>query len=493
MPSSPPEPVDLLDLKLVPAWAKEAPTQKDYSHYTGEESPIPSGRDQSRRSRQSRPPRREQPTSFKKQQDRGSYPKRKEPWTRHPAPDRHRQERPPRPSEKPVQVDLRFLPRTPVLENVTTQIQSGAIAYSLFFLARLFLERPRRYDVQLKPDPEMSLYRLGDDGPVSLDTALLEENAFRWAKEKFYRIDVTQSEPLKGNFSSVARCRLSGTVLGPTNYHAYQPRLRTLYEQRFSRRLGFTEYQKQIEIVTDPEVVERWKEDARTTTTFVPIQDAVSVELRSAAEAERHFRQNYLSGLIQKVEETIIDGLTSRQLADRALHRHIEHAWSAEMRSPSNMMQELSKKFRDAGLQIFRHRRGMLFVSSIRARPLVHGETDVSTPVKSILDTLAASPQIQRKELAEKLLAGVGAEELEARKLGLAADLHWLIREGYVIEFNDGSLDLPRTKSKKSEPVSGGETVTELTQAAAIDSISGNGDSPQSDSRDLPTEQPPAD
>jgi hypothetical protein len=30
----------------------------------------------------------------------------------------------------------------------------------------------------------------------------------------------------------------------------------------------------------------------------------------------------------------------------------------------------------------------------------------------------------------------------------LAHDLHWLIREGYVIEFNDGSLDLPRAKAQ---------------------------------------------
>ncbi len=28
----------------------------------------------------------------------------------------------------------------------------------------------------------------------------------------------------------------------------------------------------------------------------------------------------------------------------------------------------------------------------------------------------------------------------------LVNDLHWLVREGYVIEFNDGSLDLPRAK-----------------------------------------------
>ena len=30
----------------------------------------------------------------------------------------------------------------------------------------------------------------------------------------------------------------------------------------------------------------------------------------------------------------------------------------------------------------------------------------------------------------------------------LANDLHWLVREGYVIEFNDGSLDLPAGESR---------------------------------------------
>src|SRR5437763_11122212 len=39
-------------------------------------------------------------------------------------------------------------------------------------------------------------------------------------------------------------------------------------------------------------------------------------------------------------------------------------------------------------------------------------------------------------------------EEAERGKFSLASDLRWLINEGYVIEFNDGSLDLPRTKTK---------------------------------------------
>jgi hypothetical protein len=35
--------------------------------------------------------------------------------------------------------------------------------------------------------------------------------------------------------------------------------------------------------------------------------------------------------------------------------------------------------------------------------------------------------------------------------MALASDLRWLINEGYVIEFNDGSLDLPRAKAKAKE------------------------------------------
>jgi hypothetical protein len=114
------------------------------------------------------------------------------------------------------------------------------------------------------------------------------------------------------------------------------------------------------------------------------------------------------------------------------------------------MMQELAGRFRGAGLQIFRHRKGMLFVSPIRLKPI--NESAVSDSVRQILETLKASPRMNRKELAEKLIAPeTGPAEAEKTKLSLASDLHWMIREGHVIEFNDGSLDLPRAKPPKKE------------------------------------------
>ena len=453
MPVSPVEPVDLLDLKLLPAWVKEPTEERKYDYVEGEEARgrdrrHPTGkrptfkvdkRDLSRQGRIGRD-RRARRIHDRQEQDRDRGPR---PASR--AKDQHK------PSVVPAEITVRFLPHSPAFDNVVAQIKSGSVAYSLFALARLFLEKPQRYDVRLTAKAESPVYQLGENGAMSLDRDFLERNAFRFAREDFYKIDITQSDPIKGNFSNVARCRLSGTLFGPTNHHNYQPQLRSLYEQRFSRRMSFSEYQRQIEIVNEPALIERWKEEARTVTTYTTLRDETLSTFASAAEAERHFRSNCLPGLVRSAEEVTIGGVLSRRLPDRTLNRAIEETWTRETRSPSNVIQELTAQLRQAGLNVFRHRRGMLFVSTIRTRPFIHDQAGVSPSVNAILEALAAKPGINRKELGEKFVVDLSTEEAESKKLALASDLRWLISEGHVIEFNDGSLDLPRGRAKPAE------------------------------------------
>jgi hypothetical protein len=466
---------ELVDLKMLPAWVNEpAPTER-YAQHQGEDRDDRRSRD--RRPRDKSGPDRKRPRpGFDRPT---SKEKMAGPPRRH---DRHRKDRrefvnrqasasAARTSDRPLPpIAVKFFPRVSAFENVFAQIKSGSVAYSLFALARLFLEKATRHDVQLTAPPESPLFQLGENGAISVDRQFLERSAFRFAQKDFYKVDITETEPIKGNFTNVARCRLSGTFLGPTNHHDYQRRLRNLYEQRFSRRMSFADYQRQIQIVTDPAEIEKWKEDARKVTTFSTLRDEMPVRFSSVTETERHFQQNYLPGLVRSVSELIIDGPVSRHLHDRVLNRLIENAWTNETRSPSSMMQELGARFREVGLHIFRHRRGMLFVSSIYPRAFKHDGTGVSPQVRAILEGIGAAPRIGRKELADKLIVNLekpveaavpgapkpgegdsAADEAERVKMALASDLRWLINEGYVIEFNDGSLDLPRAKVKPVE------------------------------------------
>jgi hypothetical protein len=463
MTSSPVEAADLLDLKLLPAWVKEPVEAKRYADVEVEpdtEHPAQHHRRAPmRRGRSARGPDRSRagarrPVTKAGRHEAGRDSERFREQRRRARQQQDRRESPQREARSEIsqpvlsEIALRFLPYSPAFENVVAQIKSGSVAYSLYALARLFLEKPERYDVRLTAKAESPLYRLGDNGALSLNREFLERNAFRLAQSDFYRIDVTESEPIKGNFSNIARCRLSGTLLGPTNHHNYQVQLRSLYEQRFSRRMSFADYQRQIEIVNDAELVERWKQEARKVTTYTASREEGPLMFSSPAEAERHFRSHYLDGLIKGVEEATIGGVLSRRLQDRMLNRAIEDAWVRETRSPSGMMQELAGRFRQNGLHVFRHRRGMLFVSPIRTRAFVHEQTGVSRSVNSILEALTGTAVINRKQFFEKLIADVATEDAGPRKLAVASDLRWLINEGYVIEFNDGSLDLPRGKGK---------------------------------------------
>src|SRR5205814_2395912 len=482
MSSSPVEPADLLDLKLLPAWVKEPAEARNYERYTGEENGASRAERGAPRGKQKRrtPINREQVSSSDRSRADVQHPAsgrrifggpesnqigrdRRARRGRRVGHDGSSRDKHLPATQAPLEITIRFLPYSPAFENVVAQIKSASVAYSLFALARLFLEKPVGYEVCLAAKQESPLFQLGDNGMVSADLEFLERNAFRFAHRDFYKIDVSETDPIKGNFSNVARCRLSGTLLGPTNYHTYQPQLRSLYEQRFSRRMSFVDYQRQVEIVSDPALVERWKDEARKVTTYRTLRQENSVTLSSVVETERHFRFNYLPGLIRGLEHVTIGGSLSRSLQDRLLNRAIEQAWVREARSPSNMMQELATRFRQNELHIFRHRRGMLFVSPVRVRAFVHEQAGVAQSVNSLLAAVSAGAGISRKQLFQKLTGNGATEDAESRRLALASDLRWLINEGHVIEFNDGSLDLPRVKPRPREAVSAEAVLSSLS------------------------------
>src|SRR2546423_15529691 len=139
------------------------------------------------------------------------------------------------------------------------------------------------------------------------------------------------------------------------------------------------------------------------------------------------------------------------------------------------MMQKLIGAVRQAGLHIFRHRKAMLFVSPIRLRPFRHDSASVSSSVAAIIGLLTDVSGISHKQLLEKLQQQganeVAPEDAEKQKLALASDLRWLVSAGHVIEFNDGSLDLVRSKPATPTASALSETPVPNEKAVAIVSL----------------------
>ncbi len=462
-----------LDLKFLPDWLKEAPSENRYANYQGE-SPDRGGRGDRGRSPGGRPsgggggPRNDRRSAAPKPggprpggDRRDQTPRRDQP-RRDDRPhgggaqgggDRRNdsQSRPPAVPQAPT-VRVEFLPEPNGAAGIAKQIRSGSRAYPLFGTARLFLEKPERHRVRITSlDATKPLFQI-DDGPISFDRAGLERNAFAMFKDAYYQEEVIQGEPIKGNFSNVARSRSTGAFLGPTNHHGYQPALRNLYEDRFSRRMSFADFQHEdIVIVNTEQAINDWKEQARSSTTYTTLKEAEPTVFKSLNEIEQHFRKNYLPQLIKSGVSLETNGASSRDCTDRSILAGLRDAWEQERGFPGSLVHHLRPRLMDAGLHFFKHRKRVLYISPIRPQRHASGEL-FSGNIASILAAIETLPRITRPKLASKLLGEQSeSPDMLPKKAALASDLHYLIHAGHVIEFHDGALDLPLSPKAENE------------------------------------------
>ncbi len=533
-----------LDLHFLPSWAQQ-PSVNQYEKFTGEEGRDRRGRD--RGDRGDRGPRRfdrprpagppsQQPFGQargprpigrggdRRDEGRGRGPRRGGPPRGgpggRPGPDR--------PEIKLPEIEVTFFPEEKGVESLARQIKLSGRAYPLFEIAYLVLKKPERYHVQLaskkKEDgqPAQLLYICGLD-----DTLWLDENeALRHVLDKhfgtFYASEKIPTEAPKGVYTFVAQCGMSGTILGPPNYHDYQNKLRKLHQERFSR-MPFDMFKSRIRIVKDEAVVKKWLEEQSFRTEYTCLNIPETIKLNTREDVEKHFRETHLGNVIKPVENHTIPGNAVADIENRGLHSLIRRAYDEQMRFPLKVVNILSGQFARQGLQFFKVNKSVTHVAVARPHYLDLEVVSVSDGVKRIVEFINANPRTTRKKLLEALAPGgsqpapvtpavqPAAAPAEAAQPGaetaqgaaspaastpppaaasaaspeasaVISDLHWLVHQGHVIEFANGILEtakkpLPRPPKpeKKQKPEQTAEQPAEAEVTTQEGIIPGEG------------------
>ncbi len=341
---------------------------------------------------------------------------------------------------------MEVLPEPMIALSIAKQVKASSRACGVFRLAKMFLEHPDRLRIRVTAlEKDAVMYQIGD-GIVAFDRTVLERGAYAQFKKDFYETEQIEGEPPKGKYTSVARERMSGVLLGPSSHHGYQVAIRKLYEERFSRRMDFADFQRNIEMVNDPVVFEQWKKQA-STVTVIKTRVAAGEEpvtFKDDYEAEQHFKLNHLPNLIRTGTTLEMTGTAMNWFPERNVAFNVRDAIDREHRFPGQMVNALRPIFSEAGLHHFKWKKKILFVSAIR--PVRHNAGEAfSDGMAFILTTVNEHPGIPRPDLLLRLLAGIApdSEEGLAKKEALAADLHYLIHVGHVVEFQNGALELP--------------------------------------------------
>ena len=324
--------------------------------------------------------------------------------------------------------------------------------------------------------------------------------------QTFYQTEKTPTNPPKGTYTFVAQCGLSGTILGPPNFHDYQAKLLRLHASRFSR-MPFEAYKAKVRIVRDEATVKKWIEDQSFKTEFVTLNVPEPIRLASTEEVEKHFREVHLANIIQSVDRWSLLGPAAQNLPALPLRQLVRRTWEEQRRFPLKVVGILSQQLASHGLQFFKVNKTVTHVAVARPHFLDVVLTPVSDGIRRIVEFIDGRAGCTRRQLLEALApappapvrsapTGRGshdrrpsprpAENAPPRapvadapppptpeQTAVTSDLHWLIHQGHVIEFANGRLETakkPKPKPARPEKPSGPQ------QESAVDEVAITGE-----------------
>lgn len=186
-----------------------------------------------------------------------------------------RPERAPRPEPGLVGWKVQFTPDRHGVDGLARQIKTTAKAYPLFDLARLVLEKSERYLVDFRrigDQPATPLFQCRADGTLWLSEGDAIAHTLAHQLEKYYRRERIAIDPPKGAFPFVAVCGMTGTLLGPPNYHDYQAKLVRLHQQRFAN-MPFEALKARVRMERDEALIEKWREEQSARDVFYPVDE----------------------------------------------------------------------------------------------------------------------------------------------------------------------------------------------------------------------------
>ncbi|MBN2301836.1 MAG: hypothetical protein JXN60_04900 [Lentisphaerae bacterium] len=414
----------ILDLNFVPEWARQPPGEETQRFKDAEHRERPKIERKERRRHIAR----------KKDASRSQRPRDVSERTK----ERHVKEAAP-------SVTIHFIPDQKQLAVIVRRIHASKRAYPVIEAASLFVSNPNVCMAKIENQHDSNnqmLLQCRSCGAVACSNDGFIEHVLCHVDEYFECREEEVAAPA-GKFVCVARCGLSGILLGPPNHHSYAEKVQEVHSIRY-KHISLEEYQSRIEILRDPELIEQWKKDAARQRRYYA-KGAESDVPMNWIDVEAIMAKDIAPKLMRRVKRVVMPVSVIGKIPETGFRSLVEDAWQHELRYPASLSFALRVAFKHKRLHLFRAgSRGHYFVTAVRPMPL--NSEYVIDSIREVLMYLREKPGCNRDELVSGLRPGETVTSEAGKKV--LAPLGWLIERGHIIEFYNGTLSVPLARSR---------------------------------------------
>lgn len=361
----------------------------------------------------------------------------------------------PREQKPALPLEVRVLPEQKALGGVIRRIQTSHRAFPLRDIAGLFLDNPASCLIRIEPlkDQQLPLFQCKICGLPTLSEVELRTHILAKHLPDFFDVEEVDCEAPTGVFNCVAKCGLSGELLGPPNHHSFSSKVQELLRTRYATMSEET-FRARIEMVRDADVIEQWRQQCTKKKVyrrkdFVPTASEAPAEGESAEPlpkapplsreaAEALFIREILPKQMASVRHLVCTASIAMQTPSKSLFFAFKDALHRERRFPASLFFALRGAFRHRKLHLFRvnDAKGADFV--MLRIPSALEPTSMVQTLKDVLTYIVEHPACTKLEM----LTALGGDNEAVRK-ELLVQLAWLIEKSHVIEYYNDVLSVP--------------------------------------------------
>ncbi len=355
-------------------------------------------------------------------------------------------------------VELAFYPEDNGFKVLCKALRTSCITYELFEIARIILQKEDRFYIIIKPlgekgeaDEEASFYITESDGMPFMSEKAALNAALANCLDNYFTSETVEVEAPKGSFPMIHKCGMTGELLGPPNYHKYKQLVAAHHGSRLAN-VPFAKFESRLEAVKEEEVIAEWLEKMKTATKYtLKPEYGESREFEDAQAARDYAFAQLSSKLVRNVKSAKLTGSQLGQISDRLIKANVDFNLDRQKHFPLDTANLLRGRLRRQKFALYKKgTKGVSYVCAVK-RNFRNPDQVFADNVSKLLTFLETKPKVKFKELPEGYLgfATHGAEgeaapeltdEQEKRVKTLSIDFQWLLKEGYISEFADGSV-----------------------------------------------------
>ncbi|KAF0093692.1 MAG: hypothetical protein E1N59_2680 [Puniceicoccaceae bacterium 5H] len=366
-------------------------------------------------------------------------------------------------------VECTFYADDAPFKALTQAIRNSYRTFELFEIARLILEKPERYVCLVKhPDQrqgeEAKLVACVQDGLPFLSEQEALSHVFKNYLSDFFDTEEVEVEAPTGNFQVIHKCGMTGELLGPPNYHRYGALIQEHHAAKLAH-VPFERFKNRIESVRDEDAVQQWIEQMKKAQRYTLKGQPEGEDPKTFLDLES--ARFYL--VTHQKDKLVRPAYSARFLgkdlpllpANDPIRRSVEALHEQQMRFPLDTANHLRGRLRRLNFAVYKKgSKGVSYVCAVKRRFRKPGEA-LADNLNDLITFIEAHPKITVKALPHEYLGIDLPEQKEGEALpegaeqpaisdedkeqlqGLKRDLRYLITQGYVIEYSDGSLFAP--------------------------------------------------